>query len=368
MKTNATLLSTLLIATAATLAACKKTEVTPPAVVQTAPGVATPGVATPGVATPAGDAAAPEAAAPTSAPEVAAPATPSAASATFDLTSVPVTTTPPPPFPYLDWPAKLPENSRNDKAFDFDEVYMVAGTELRRVEGRVSRRYYSLTAAGLSQLAAQRNYENALKALGAVAVSKMQPNDPAFIKLYPELSDTYESKDRFKVIDWGKYTTYLLRTPQTNIWIAVCIDEYNATIVAAEEKAMEQAVKPLTAAVMQSALESTGHVALYLNFDTDQAVIRATDKGTLSQVGELMTKNSTLKLLIEGHTDTSGDAKRNKVLSEQRAKAVMASLVSGGIDKVRLSAVGLGGNKPVADNADEAGRAKNRRVELVKQG
>ena len=361
MKTNATLLSTLLIATAATLAACKKTEVTPPAVVQTSPGVATPGVATPGVATPA-------AAAPTSAPEVAAPAAPAAAGATFDLTSVPVTTTPPPPFPYLDWPAKLPENSRNDKAFDFDEVYMVAGTELRRVEGRVSRRYYSLTSAGLSQLAAQRNYENALKALGAVAVSKMQPNEPAFIKLYPELSDTYKSKDRFKVIDWGKYTTYLLRTPQTNIWIAVCIDEYNVTIVAAEEKAMEQAVKPLTAAVMQSALESTGHVALYLNFDTDQAVIRDTDKGTLAQVGELMTKNGKLKLLIEGHTDTSGDARRNKVLSEQRAKAVMASLVSGGIDKVRLSAVGLGGNKPVADNADEAGRAKNRRVELVKQG
>lgn len=352
MKTNATLLSTLLIATVATLAGCKKTEYTAPAEAVVAPVAGAPAV--------------PAASAPAPAPTPA-PAPPMGAG-TFDINSVPVTTTAPPPFPYLDWPAKLKESERNNEEFDFDSVSMVAGTDLRSVEGRVSARNFSLTAANLSRLAAERNYDNALKAMGAVAVSKLQPNDPEFIKLHPEVSDTYKSKKQFKVLDWGKYTTYLLRTPQTNIWIAVSIDDFNVVIVAVEEKAMEQAVKPLTAAAMQSELEKAGHVALYLNFDTDKAIIRDTDKGTVDQITELLTKNAALKLTVEGHTDTSGDAGRNKVLSEQRARAVMEALVGKGVDKARLASTGLGGAKPVADNGSEEGRSKNRRVELVKQG
>lgn len=359
MKTNATLLSTLLIATVATLAGCKKTEYTAPAEAVVAPVAGAP--AAPAASAPATPvAAAPGAGTP-------APAAPASAG-TFDINSVPVTTTAPPPFPYLDWPAKLEEGKRNNEEFDFDSVSMVAGTDLRSVEGRVSARHFSLTSAKLSRLAAERNYDNALKAMGAVAVSKLQPDDPEFIKLHPEVSDTYKSKKQFKVLDWGKYTTYLLRTPQTNIWIAVSIDDFNVVIVAVEEKAMEQAVKPLTAAAMQSELEKAGHVALYLNFDTDKAIIRDTDKGTVDQITELLTKNAALKLTVEGHTDTSGDAGRNKVLSEQRAKAVMEPLVGKGVDKARLASTGLGGAKPVADNGSEEGRSKNRRVELVKQG
>lgn len=358
MKTNATLISALLIATAASLAGCKKTEVNPPATVVTPPVAAVPVPA----ATPA-PVATQEAPA---APADAAPA--AGAASTFDVNSVPVTTKAIPPFPYLDWPVKLPENSRNAKEFDFDRVMMVAGTELRPVEGRVSVRHYSLMGANLSRIAAERNYENALKAMGAVPVNKMQPNDDEFIKLHPEVKDKYKSREQFRILDWGKYTTWLLRTPQTNIWIAVSIDEYNVSLVAVEEKAMEQAVKPLSAALMQSELDKSGHVALYLNFDTDKAVIRDADKGTLEQVNELLVKNAALKLLVEGHTDTSGDAKRNKVLSEQRARAVVDALVGKGVDKLRLASAGLGGTKPVADNGSEDGRAKNRRVELVKQG
>ena len=348
MKTNATIISTLLIAAVATLAGCKKTEVNPAATVVLPPVAATPAASAPAPAAP-----------------VAAPAV---ATSAFDINSVPVTTAAPPPFPYLDWPAQLAEKSRRSDDSDFDRVYMVAGTDLRPVEGRVSVRTYSLSGAKLSQLAAERNYDNALKAIGAVAVSKMQPNEKAFTELHPEVKNTYESKKIFKILDWGKYTTYLLRTPQSNIWIAVCFSEMNVAVVAVEEKAMEQAVKPLTAALMQTELDKAGHIALYLNFDTDKALIRDADKGTLDQVNELLAKNAALKLMIEGHTDTSGDATRNKALSEQRAKSVLDALVGRGIDKVRLSSAGLGGSKPIADNGSEDGRAKNRRVELVKQG
>jgi len=70
---------------------------------------------------------------------------------------------------------------------------------------------------------------------------------------------------------------------------------------------------------------------------------------------------------IEGHTDNVGQAAANKTLSEQRAKSVMAAVVKGGVAASRVSAVGWGQERPIADNRSEEGRAKNRRVEIVKK-
>ena len=74
-----------------------------------------------------------------------------------------------------------------------------------------------------------------------------------------------------------------------------------------------------------------------------------------------------LRLVIEGHTDDVGGAAANQALSQQRAEAVKAALVSGyGVDAARLTAKGMGATKPAAPNATPAGRQQNRRVELVK--
>jgi OOP family OmpA-OmpF porin len=87
----------------------------------------------------------------------------------------------------------------------------------------------------------------------------------------------------------------------------------------------------------------------------------------VDEITKLLEKDPSLKLTIEGHTDNVGDSAHNKALSQQRADAVMGLLLAGGIVKDRLNAVGLGDAKPVADNQDDTGRAKNRRVELVKR-
>lgn len=73
-----------------------------------------------------------------------------------------------------------------------------------------------------------------------------------------------------------------------------------------------------------------------------------------------------LKLRVEGHTDNAGTRATNQKLSEQRAAAVVSWLAAHGIDRSRLAAQGFADTKPVADNSSEEGRAKNRRVELVK--
>jgi outer membrane protein OmpA-like peptidoglycan-associated protein len=72
---------------------------------------------------------------------------------------------------------------------------------------------------------------------------------------------------------------------------------------------------------------------------------------------------------IEGHTDADGDDAANQALSEKRAAAVKAFIVSShGVDASRLEAAGFGESKPVADNATAEGKQQNRRVELVKLG
>jgi outer membrane protein OmpA-like peptidoglycan-associated protein len=80
----------------------------------------------------------------------------------------------------------------------------------------------------------------------------------------------------------------------------------------------------------------------------------------------MLQQNPDVKVSIEGHTDNVGSAAANQTLSEKRAQAVVAWLSSHGIEGSRLKAKGWGASKPVDDNATEDGRAKNRRVELVK--
>jgi OmpA-OmpF porin, OOP family len=71
--------------------------------------------------------------------------------------------------------------------------------------------------------------------------------------------------------------------------------------------------------------------------------------------------------VIEGHTDNTGTPASNQTLSQARAKSVVEALVTGGISRDRLAAKGFGQDRPIADNRTDEGRAKNRRVEIVKQ-
>lgn len=118
---------------------------------------------------------------------------------------------------------------------------------------------------------------------------------------------------------------------------------------------------------MMEELKETGFVALYINFETGKADIKPESDAVIDQIVELMLEDDSLNLSIEGHTDNVGSAAFNKTLSENRAKAVMNAIIAKGIPKARLSAKGWGQEKPIGDNKTEEGRAKNRRVEIVKK-
>ncbi len=104
-----------------------------------------------------------------------------------------------------------------------------------------------------------------------------------------------------------------------------------------------------------------------ITFDVGKATIKPESMGEINRIVQLMTENPDLKFSVEGHTDSTGNAASNQTLSEARAQAIVAKLVETGIAADRLTAVGKGQSSPIADNATDEGRAKNRRVEFVKQ-
>lgn len=152
-----------------------------------------------------------------------------------------------------------------------------------------------------------------------------------------------------------------------NTWIQIepGSDSYAQTIVTVKE--MQQEVTA-DASSLAEELTKTGHVAVYgIHFDTGKANILPDSEGTLQEIVKFMVADTAAKLVVEGHTDNVGTPEGNQSLSEQRAQAVVAWLVAHGVRAARLDSRGWGGTQPVADNSTVDGRAKNRRVELVKQ-
>lgn len=171
-------------------------------------------------------------------------------------------------------------------------------------------------------------------------------------------------------LDADLEATYYLSTKEKEYWIQLTsfagtgneVEAYMLNIL--EIEAMKQEV---VAGEMFEAIQKDGFIALYINFETGKFTIKPESTPVIDQMVEMLKQNPTLKISIEGHTDNAGDKASNQKLSESRAKSVMNALISKGIESSRLSSKGWGMSKPIADNSTEEGKAKNRRVEIVKQ-
>jgi OOP family OmpA-OmpF porin len=105
---------------------------------------------------------------------------------------------------------------------------------------------------------------------------------------------------------------------------------------------------------------------MHIEVDIDRALIRPEYRDEIAKVGDFMKKYPSTTAVIEGHTDNVGSYQHNMDLSQRRAQAVVDYLVDNfGIDRSRLSAKGYGFTRPVADNATQEGKQKNRRIEAV---
>jgi outer membrane protein OmpA-like peptidoglycan-associated protein len=101
------------------------------------------------------------------------------------------------------------------------------------------------------------------------------------------------------------------------------------------------------------------------NFDFNKSTLTQAGKGKVADAAKVLKDNPTIHVEVGGHTDSIGSDSYNMKLSERRAKTVAEELTRDGISASRLTVRGYGESRPVADNKTEAGRARNRRVELV---
>jgi outer membrane protein OmpA-like peptidoglycan-associated protein len=152
-------------------------------------------------------------------------------------------------------------------------------------------------------------------------------------------------------------------------YVAVGVNPSVHFVHVVEIQAMQQGLVKVDAAALGQALDRDGRVVVEgIYFDTDSARLQPASDAALGEIARLLRERSGIRLYVVGHTDSQGSFAHNQRLSADRAASVVEALGARfGVARERLAAHGVGPLAPAAGNASEAGRAQNRRVEIVLQ-
>jgi OmpA-OmpF porin, OOP family len=253
------------------------------------------------------------------------------------------------------------------------------------VEGRVQR-YLYIAPASTTALEVTRNYEQALGQNGFSRLYSCGPTDCGSARpasLYDSSLPAANAAQRGRARFTGDPSSYLVAkggTVAAPLWALVMIGQYKRSGHPADgrtaiyhlmiqPKAAALGQVAVDAAALSAALGKDGKVALYgLYFDTNSATLKPESLPQLEELAKWLKAEPQRNVIVVGHTDSQGGLEPNVQLSERRAAAVAKALSdTQGVAASRLSAKGVGMLAPVASNRDEAGRAKNRRVEIIER-
>jgi OOP family OmpA-OmpF porin len=284
----------------------------------------------------------------------------------------------------------------------YDETTLVAGPctqppgagpkfdRLVTAEGRITRIAYNY-AQDRSAVEVMRNYRSAMKAAGMTTVFSCDKEACGGTDFGSEFESLKIGEQTILFMGDGQQTApfnngrlephYLLASARradgavtyAAVYVVPPLQGENGGVFVeiVEPEVMEtgKVAVDLSAEQMGRGLAQDGKVALYgLYFDTDKADVRADSRPTLDEMAKLLRQDASLNVYIVGHTDNHGTYAHNLELSQHRADAVVKALAGDyKIDPRRLVAKGVASIAPVASNDSDAGRAKNRRVEMVKQ-
>lgn len=233
------------------------------------------------------------------------------------------------------------------------------------VEGRITAISYQLQegSSPSSSLQIIRNFQNAVKGSGGTILGDYTSG--SLFPWFPETASKY-LRDSPGGTYYERYTTMTLARDGSEFWIYLCAsDAYqDYTLLVVERQGMKQEI---SINELENQINTDGFLTYHINFDTGKAIIKPESESSIAEIAALLKGVPALKVSIEGHTDNVGSPESNMKLSEERARAVMDAVMAKGIAADRLKAVGRGQEISIADNRTEAGRALNRRVEVVKQ-
>ena len=272
----------------------------------------------------------------------------------------------------------------------FEEYKMILGKALnpssndgkriekqQAVEGKITRITY-FAPKGRATLEVFRNYENELKAANAETLfAGAGPDDLGYMfgllpqydgldgQLFSYSNDNnrygaYKVGDNYVVVYAAEFDYGATHHPIEKGQTAVQVDVIEA-------KPMQEKMVAVEASEMEKQIASMGKVVLYgILFDFNKTEVKPESEAALVEIAKLLETRASLNVLVVGHTDAVGSFEANRTLSQHRADAIVAALVSKHkIASTRLFPVGVSFASPVATNSTEEGRAKNRRVELV---
>ncbi len=256
-----------------------------------------------------------------------------------------------------------------------------------QLEGGVTRIWYE-AANDASPAELVGNYLNELKSQGFDIIYDSAKDTAAgnwagFLGMYSKLKiRTNRSNNVFTAADYQglRVLSAVKKRPEGDVYVSLTAVKWPrndatykakqgayAAVDIIEVRPMEQNMVVVKADEMSKAISLHGKVALYgIFFDTDQATIKPESKAALEEIAKLMQQEPSLNLHVVGHTDNTGTFEHNLDLSKRRADAVKNALTKQfGVAAGRLTPNGVASLAPVASNGTDAGRAKNRRVELV---
>jgi outer membrane protein OmpA-like peptidoglycan-associated protein len=277
---------------------------------------------------------------------------------------------------------------------NYDEIELPAGKvnglsfeQTHLAKGKVTQVVYAIPA-GKTATEVMANYADAMAKAGFKPFFSCKPGTPAtdcggmsFAQVYadPLLGADPTHRNRMISLLYAansniRYLGATLQHGDATVDVGVMVSgpddsQAGVLLVIVEHGAMDANQVTVDADAMSKGLAAEGKIALYgLTFDTDSAKLTPSSDATLKQMSELLHKQPSLKVYIVGHTDDTGALAHNLTLSQQRAESVVKALTTTyGIAANRLAAKGLASYAPVASNHSDAGKAKNRRVELVEQ-
>lgn len=235
----------------------------------------------------------------------------------------------------------------------------------QRVEGNLTKLVYN-NPKGRSSLEIMRNYKSALEARGFRVDYEHSGGEDWIINL-----GKYNG-----MIVYGndiRYFTGKLKYNDGTAYVSILVYREGSgfgrtNIHVLESSKMDSDMVGIDPSAMADELERSGQINLQgIYFDTGHYALKSESDAALQNVQALMSAQPALRLAIVGHTDSSGDAANNRLLSQKRAESVRAALIARGLSSSRLTAAGIGSSQPIASNASADGRAQNRRVMLIRQ-